>query len=227
MARQRGGGPAAPPPRLIDLSHTIADGTVTYPGLPAPRISEHLSREGSRQHYAEGTTFQIAKLEMVANTGTYLDAPSHRFEGGRDVSGLPLETVANLDGVVLDSPGPRLEPGAVVGPLRGRAVLIRTGWSRHFGTAAYGNGKHPFVTRAAAEALAAAGVALVGIDSLNIDDTADRTRPAHTVLLAAGIPIVEHLTALDQLPPNGFRFFAVPPKFVGMGTFPVRAFAIV
>ena len=213
--------------RLIDLSHTIADGTVTYPGLPAPRISEHLSREGSRQHYAEGTTFQIAKLEMVANTGTYLDAPSHRFEGGRDGSGLPLETVANLDGVVLDSPGPRLEPGAVVGPLRGRAVLIRTGWSRHFGSAAYGSGQHPFVTRAAAEALVAAGAALVGIDSLNIDDTADRTRPAHTVLLAAGIPIVEHLTALDQLPANGFRFFAVPPKFVGMGTFPVRAFAIV
>jgi len=213
--------------RLIDLSHTIADGTVTYPGLPAPRISEHLSRESSRQHYAEGTTFQIAKLEMVANTGTYLDAPSHRFEGARDVSGLPLENLANLDGVVLDSPGLRFEPGAVIGSLRGRAVLIRTGWSRHFGTAAYGNGQHPFVTRAAAEAIAAAGAALVGIDSLNIDDTADRSRPAHTVLLAAGIPIVEHLTALDQLPPSGFRFFAVPPKFVGMGTFPVRAFAIV
>ena len=164
---------------------------------------------------------------MVANTGTYLDAPSHRFEGARDIAGLALEGLANLEGVVLDSPGRRFEPGFVIGSLRGRAVLIRTGWSRHFGTAAYGNGEHPFVTREAAEALAAAGAALVGIDSLNIDDTADRSRPAHTVLLGAGIPIVEHLTALDQLPPDGFRFFAVPPKFVGMGTFPVRAFAMI
>lgn len=213
--------------RLIDLSHTIADGTVTYPGLPAPRISDHLSREASRQHYAGGTSFQIARLEMVANTGTYLDAPAHRYEGKPDVAGLPLEAVANLEGVVFDSSGRSFGADAVKGPLRGRAVLIRTGWSRHFGTAAYGNGEHPFVSSAGAEALAAAGAALVGIDSLNIDDTADGTRPAHSILLAAGIPVVEHLTALDQLPASGFRFFAVPPKFVGMGTFPVRAFAIV
>jgi len=213
--------------RLIDLSHTIADGTVTYPGLPAPRISDHLSREASRQHYSAGTTFQIARLEMVANTGTYLDAPAHRYEGKPDVAGLPLDGVANLEGIVLEISGRSLPAEAVEGSLRGRAVLIRTGWSRHFGTPAYGNGQHPFVTRAAAEALAAAGAAVVGIDSLNIDDTTDGTRPAHSVLLAAGIPIVEHLTALDQLPMNGFRFFAVPPKFVGMGTFPVRAFAIV
>lgn len=213
--------------RLIDLSHTIADGTVTYPGLPAPRIFDHLSREASRQHYAAGTSFQIARLEMVANTGTYLDAPAHRYEGKPDVAGLPLEGVASLEGVVFDSFGRSFGADAVKGPLRGRAVLIRTGWSRHFGTAAYGNGEHPFVSRAGAEALAAAGAAIVGIDSLNIDDTADGTRPAHSILLAAGIPVVEHLTALDQLPASGFRFFAVPPKFVGMGTFPVRAFAIV
>jgi kynurenine formamidase len=214
--------------RLIDLSHTIADGTVTYPGLPAPRITDHLSREASRTVYAAGTTFQIARLEMVANTGTYLDAPSHRYEDGHDVSGLPLEAVADLPGVVIDCPTRRLERDAIaVVDVRGRAVLVRTGWSRHFGTAAYGNGQHPFVTRGGAEALAAGGAALVGIDSLNIDDTEDRTRPAHSLLLAAGIPIVEHLTALDQLPDGRFRFFAVPPKFVGMGTFPVRAFAMI
>ena len=213
--------------RLIDLSHTVADGTVTYPGLPAPRISDHLSREASRQHYAAGTTFQIARLEMLANTGTYLDAPAHRYEGKPDVAGLALEEVANLEGVVIESSERSFGAEAVKGSLRGRAVLIRTGWSRHFGTQAYGNGQHPFVSRGAAEALVAAGAAVVGIDSLNIDDTTDATRPAHSILLAAGIPIVEHLTALDQLPASGFRFFAVPPKFVGMGTFPVRAFAIV
>lgn len=213
--------------RLIDLSHTIADGTVTYPGLPAPRITDHLSREASRAVYAAGTTFQIARLEMVANTGTYLDAPAHRYEDGSDVSGLSLEGVADLPGVTIDCPTRRLGHEAVASAdVRGRAVLIRTGWSRHFGTAAYGNGQHPFVTREGAEALVAGGAALVGIDSLNIDDTEDRARPAHSLLLAAGIPIVEHLTALDQLPGGGFRFFAVPPKFAGMGTFPVRAFAM-
>ncbi|HET7707348.1 MAG TPA: cyclase family protein, partial [Thermoanaerobaculia bacterium] len=180
--------------RLIDLSHTIADGTVTYPGLPAPRISDHLSREASRQHYAAGTTFQIARLEMVANTGTYLDAPAHRYEGKPDVAGLALEEVANLEGVVIESSERSFGAEAVKGSLRGRAVLIRTGWSRHFGTQAYGNGQHPFVSRGAAEALVAAGAAVVGIDSLNIDDTTDATRPAHSILLAAGIPIVEHLT---------------------------------
>ena len=214
--------------RLIDLSHRIADGTVTYPGLPAPRITDHLSRDASRAVYAEGTTFQIARLEMVANTGTYLDAPAHRYEDGADVSGLSLEMVADLPGVVIDCPVRRLERAAIgSADVRGCAVLVRTGWSRHFATAAYGNGRHPFVTREAAEALVSGGAALVGIDSLNIDDTEDRTRPAHSLLLAAGIPIVEHLTELDQLPARGFRFFAVPPKFAGMGTFPVRAFAMV
>jgi kynurenine formamidase len=214
---------------LVDLSHTIAHGTVTYPGLPAPSISDHLSREASKERYAPGTTFHIARIEMIANTGTYLDAPSHRWEDGADVAALPLESMADLDGVAIDA----RELGRAIGPssfasmdIEGRAVLFHTGWSRHFGTPAYGSG-HPYLTRATAEALVAAKPRLVGIDSLNIDDTEDLARPAHSLLLRAGIPIVEHLTALDRLPANGFRFFAVVPKFRGVGTFTVRAFAVV
>ncbi|HUP49256.1 MAG TPA: cyclase family protein [Thermoanaerobaculia bacterium] len=215
--------------RLIDLSHTIIDGLVTYPGLPPPRVTDFLSREASREHYAPGTTFHIARIEMVANTGTYLDAPSHRYAEGADLAALPLERVANLEGVVIDLTGGRgLPASALEGlSLRGRAVLVRSGWSRYFGEPAYANGQHPFVTGEAAAAFAAGGAALVGIDSLNIDDTEDRSRPAHSLLLAAGIPVVEHLTSLDQLPRTGFRFFAVPARFAGVGTFPVRAFAIV
>jgi arylformamidase len=206
--------------RIVDLSHSISDGTITYPGLPAPKIADHLSRDASRAHYAEGTTFQIGRIEMVANTGTYVDAPSHRWEGGRDIAGLPLESVANLEGMLIDGT-------ALTGQsFRGCAVLFRTGWSRHFATPQYGEG-HPFLTGATADGLIRGGAALVGIDSLNIDDTRDRTRPVHTRLLQARIPIVEHLTALDMLPATGFRFFAAPAKFIGMGSFPVRAFAIV
>lgn len=206
---------------LIDLSHTISDGLVTYPGLPAPRVSDHLSREASRGKYEEGTTFQIGRIEMVANTGTYVDAPSHRYETGDDIAGLRLEAVANVEGVLMELTDP------VPREAEGQAILIRTGWSRHFGKPEYGNGKHPFVDRKLAEELVRASPRLVGIDSLNIDDTGDGSRPAHSLLLAAGIPIVEHLTALDLLPRSGFRFFAVPPKFAGLGSFPVRAFAIV
>ena len=205
--------------RLIDLSHAVAHGTITYPGLPAPSITDHLSREASRATYAPGTTFHIARIEMVANTGTYVDAPSHRWETGRDIAALRLEGVANLEGIVVD--GTELPSIS----FRGCAVLFRTGWSRHFGTPAYGSG-HPFLTGATAQSLIDGGAALVGIDSLNIDDIADRSRPAHSLLLRKDIPIVEHLTALDQLPKSGFRFFAVPPKFAGVGSFPVRAFAL-
>ena len=218
-----------PSPRLVDLSHVVADGLVTYPGLPAPVVGEHLSREASRGRYAEGTTFHIGKIEMVANTGTYLDAPFHRFAAAPDLADLELAQLANLPGVVVDAPrgqrGIDLE-SVPTGGLRGCAVLFRTGWSRHFGTPAYAEG-HPFLTAAVAETLVARGAALVGIDSLNIDDTADGARPVHTALLRAGIPIVEHLTALASLPAEGFRFFAVPVKVRGMGTFPVRAFALV
>ena len=205
--------------QLIDLSHTTADGAITYPGLPAPNITDYLSREASRASYAPGTTFHIARIEMVANTGTYIDAPSHRWEGKQDIGALPLDRIADLPGVVID--GTAFDGREI----RGCAVLFRTGWSRHFGTPAYGHG-HPFLTAATARALVEGGAALVGIDSLNIDDTADRSRPVHTMLLEHDIPIVEHLTALDRLPSNGFRFFAVPAKFAGVDSFPVRALAL-
>ncbi|MDY7227895.1 cyclase family protein [Hyalangium rubrum] len=215
--------------RLIDLSHTITPGMTTYPGLPGPVVTDHLSREASRSHYASGTTFHIARIEMVANTGTYMDAPSHRWERGADLSQLTLEQTANLEGVCVEAPpgGRAIDAEAFAGvSVRGRAVLVRTGWSRHFGTEAYGSG-HPFLTAEATQVLVKEGAVLVGIDSLNIDDTAAGDRPAHTGLLGAGIPIVEHLTRLEQLPTRGFRFFSVAPKFSGVGTFPVRAFALV
>lgn len=214
--------------RLVDLSHVVAHGLETYPGLPAPAISDHLSRLASRAHYAPGTEFQIGRIEMVANTGTYLDAPFHRFADTTDLAGLALEQVADLPGVLVDATraGRRIGPDALPSAdLCGCAVLFRTEWSRHFGTPAYATG-HPFLLGAVADALAARGAALVGIDSLNIDDMEDGARPVHTALLRAGIPIVEHLTGLAALPAGDFRFFAVPVKVRGMGTFPVRAFAI-
>ena len=215
--------------RLVDLSHTIHDGLVTYPGLPAPVVRDHLSRADSRRTYAPGTEFHIGRIEMVANTGTYLDTPSHRFEGKPDLAQVPLDALANLEGVVVrpGTAGRRIDAAALgATDVRGKAVLVQTGWDKHFGTPAYGQG-HPFLTRDAAERLRDGGAALVGIDSLNIDDTADGARPVHTVLLAAGILVIEHMTNLAALPPAGFRFFAVPPRVRGMGTFPVRAFGLV
>lgn len=215
--------------RLVDLSHPIEHGMVTYPGLPGPVVSDFLGREASRGHYAEGTTFHIARVRMVANTGTYLDAPFHRFAHGKDVAALPLERLADLPGLVIDATGrgTTLDQDVFAGrDLAGRAVLIRTGWDAHWRTPRYGEG-HPHLARAAAEHLAGAGPALVGIDSLNIDDTNDGVRPAHTLLLSAGIPIVEHLTNLGSLPAQGFRFHAVPAPFHGLGSFSVRAYAIV
>jgi kynurenine formamidase len=214
---------------FIDLSHTIEDGMVTYKGLPAPAICDFLSREQSRQHYAPGTEFQIGKIEMVANTGTYLDSPFHRYDHGKDLSELGLSSLANLDGLVVTAKGEeqrRIDATAFQGiEVRAKAVLIHTGWERHWRTDQYFEG-HPFLTKDAAQFLADKGAALVGIDSYNIDDTADLTRPAHTLLLGAGIPIVEHMRNLGQLPPAAFKFFAVPAKVKGMGTFPVRAFAV-
>ncbi len=218
--------------RFVDLSHTVEHGLITYKGLPAPIICDYLSREQSRAHYAEGTEFHIGKIEMVANTGTYLDSPFHRFAHGKDLSGLDLASLAELEGVVVrvaGMAGRAVTRAAVAAALadtdvRGRAVLIHTGWDAHWRTDRYFEG-HPFVTADAADRLAGSGAALVGIDSLNIDDTADGRRPAHTALLGAGIPIVEHLCNLDRLPLTGFRFSAVPVKVKGMGTFPVRAYA--
>lgn len=213
---------------LIDCSHVVEHGMVTYPGLPAPVISDHLSREASRSHYAPGTEFHIGRIDLVANTGTYLDTPSHRFAGAPDLADLPLERVAALPGLLVDARGAGRAIGAdALGgrQVEGRAVLFLTGWDRHFGTAAYAEG-HPYLTDDAAAALVDGGAALVGIDSLNIDDIATGERPVHTRLLAAGIPIVEHLCHLDEIGTGPFTFFAVPVKVRGLGTFPVRAFAI-
>lgn len=216
--------------QLIDLSHTVEDGMITYKGLPAPIICDYLSREASRQIYAAGTEFQIGKLEMVANTGTYIDSPFHRYADGKDLSDLDLEQVAHLEGVVVRV-GIREERAISEDifaglEVRGKAVLIQTEWSRHWRTDAYFEG-HPFLTESAALYLREAGATLVGIDTYNIDDTSDGRRPVHTILLGADIPIVEHMTGLAALPDNGFRFYAVPVKVKGFGTFPVRAFAVV
>ncbi|MGD2097266.1 MAG: cyclase family protein [Desulfobacterales bacterium] len=215
--------------QLIDVSHTIEDGMITYTGLPGPVISDHMGREESRSHYAEDTSFQIGKIEMVANTGTYIDAPFHRYAEGIDLSGLKLTSIANLDGVVVrvDQRMRSISKEVFANSnITGKAVLILTGWDRHWRTDAYFK-NHPFLTRNAVEHLKTAGAALVGIDSLNIDDTDDGSRPAHTILLEAGIPIVEHMCHLDALPETGFKFFAVPAPVKGIGSFPVRAFAIV
>ena len=212
----------------IDLSHTVEDGMITYPGLPAPVISDVVSREASRDHYAPGTEFHIGSIQLCANTGTYLDSPFHRYADGTDLAGLPLERLADLDAVVVDVTGMagRAVERQQLLPydIEGRAVLVHTGWARHWGTEAYFH-DHPYLTAEAAALLVESGAALVGIDSLNIDDTSTGERPVHSALLAADVPVCEHLTNLDQLPTDGFRFSAVPVKVRGMGTFPVRAFA--
>ncbi len=213
--------------RFVDLSHEIQSGMVTYPGLPAPVVTEHMSREQSRSHYAAGTEFHIGKIEMVANTGTYLDSPFHRYPDGRDLSQLDLSSLAGLNGVVVRTTEHATGATAFHGvDLKDKAVLVQTGWDMHWGTEQYFKG-HPFLTQEAAQFLADSKVALVGIDSLNIDETEGGHRPAHSILLRANIPIVEHLCGLKHLPDSGFTFFAVPPKVKGFGTFPVRAFAIV
>ena len=213
--------------RLVDLSHTVHDGLVTYKGLPPPLICDFLSREASKAHYADGTTFQIGTIELCSNTGTYLDSPWHRHEDGRDLSELDLESVAHLEGVkVAVGPDRRVVDADAFDDVdvTGRAVLVETGWSRHWNTEAYYEG-HPFLTEAAAVRLRDGGARLVGIDTYNIDDVAGGERPVHTVLLGAEVLIVEHMTNLAALPDAGFRFYAVPVKVRGMGTFPVRAFA--
>lgn len=214
---------------LVDLSHVITDGMTTYPGLPGPLICDFLSREASRSHYAADTEFQIGRIELVSNTGTYVDVPFHRFAEGVDLADQELGPLAGRPALVMDvvRQGTRgLGPETFAGvDVDGCAVLLRTGQDALFGTEAYGTNEHPFLSRAGAESLRDRGAALVGIDAVNIDDLADGSRPAHTVLLRAGIPICEHLRGLAALPPTGARFFAVPPRFRGVGTFPVRAYA--
>jgi kynurenine formamidase len=214
--------------RFIDLSHTIENGLITYKGLPAPIICEYLSRENSKQFYAEDTTFQIGKIEMVTNTGTYIDCPFHRFENGKDLSEMDLTCFIELAGIVISVPyatGLAITADLLKNyEIRNRAVLIYTGWDRHWNTEMYYE-NHPYLTTDAAEYLRNCDVKLVGIDSHNIDNTADKKRPVHTILLSSEIPIVEHLCNLYLLPQEGFTFSAVPPKFKGVGTFPVRAMA--
>jgi kynurenine formamidase len=221
---------AGPSLKFVDLSHAIEAGMITYKGLPAPVICDHLSFADSRAHYAPGTEFQISRIDMVVNSGTYLDTPYHRYRDGADLAGLELERLSCLPATVVRVTG--IDNRAIdwtnfaACEVRGRAVLVHTGWDVHWRTDRYFEG-HPFLTEKAAVYLRDQGARLVGIDSLNIDDTRGRTRPVHSTLLAAGIPIVEHLTNLGALPLEDFQFFAVPPKINGVGTFPVRAHALI
>ena len=223
--------------RIVDLSHPIHDGMVTYPGIPAPVLGAHLTFDESAAHYAAGTEFSIGTISMAANTGTYLDTPAHRYRDGEDLARLSLERMVDLDGVVVrarqrsSAGGRAIEESDLISALdgvqlTGRAILIETGHSDQWGTPGYFV-DHPYLTDDAVEYLVAAKPSLVGIDSLNIDSTHTGRRPAHSWLLAARIPVVEHMTGLDQLPDSGFRFTAAPPAVQGMGTFPVRAFAVV
>jgi arylformamidase len=212
--------------QLIDLSHTVFDGLITYKGLPAPIICDYLSREKSKEFYEPGTEFQIGKIEMVTNTGTYLDCPFHRFDHGKDLSQIALEQCAELDAITINA-----KDTTAIGKdfftgkeIRDKAVLVYTGWAKHWNTTNYFEG-HPYLTEDAAIYLKECGVKLVGIDSHNIDNTAGKTRPVHTTLLGAEILIVEHMCNLDLLPESGYLFSAVPPKIEGAGTFPVRAYA--
>jgi len=216
--------------RHVDLSHVVENGMVTYPGLPAPEVGVHLAFDESHGSYAAGTEFQIGRIAMVGNTGTYLDTPAHRYRDGHDLAGLPLERCAGLPAVVVRAAGRghALDAALFTGlDVAGRAVLVHTGWDEHWGTERYLDRDHPHLTEDACSALADAGAALVGIDSVNIDDTLGDARPAHTVLLGAGIPVVEHLTGLGGLPDAGAVFTAVPVAVRGLATFPVRAFATV
>ena len=213
---------------FVDLSHVIEAGMTTYRGLPGPQICDFWEREASAANYDDGSTFQIGRIDMIANTGTYVDSPFHRYAEGCDLAGLRLESLAGLDGIVVRRPfEEELATDATDFEgidVRGRAVLVHTGWDVHWRTDTYWT-DHPFLTESAAAWLVEQGAAFVGIDSHNIDDTHGRTRPVHSILLGAGIPIGEHLTGLRQLPDSGFKFSAVPPKIAGMGTFPVRAYA--
>jgi arylformamidase len=224
----RGATPAGDGGRFVELGHVIRAGMITYPGLPGPRIDPHLTREASRSHYSPGTEFAIDQLTLVGNTGTYLDAPYHRYPDGADLSSIPLASTVDLPAVVVRVAG-TARRGVDVGALaaldvRGKAVLMHTGDDVRFGTPQYASDRH-FLTRGGAEWLVEHGAALVGIDALNIDDTDDGERPAHTLLLGAGIPVVEHLTGLGEVPPTGAWFTAVPLRIEGFGTVPVRAFA--
>nr|WP_225955487.1 cyclase family protein [Kibdelosporangium phytohabitans] len=224
----RGTETTAAEQRLFDLSHVIEHGMTTHSGLPGPEIGDWLSSDDSRGTYSPGTEFQLGKISMVGNAGTYVDSPAHRFRDGQDLSRLDLGRLVDVDGIVVRVGQRAIDRKLLLAyEVTGKAVLFNTGWDSHWGTAEYVNGRHPFLTDDAARWLVEQQAAVVGIDSMNVDDTTDGKRPAHTALLAAGIPVVEHMTGLDALPPRGFRFHAAPPAVKGMGTFPVRAYALV
>ena len=211
--------------RLVDLSHAIEAGMVTYKGLPGPHICDYWERQASAGFYEDGSTFQIGRIDMIANTGTYLDTPFHRYAEGDDLAGVELGRLAALDGLVVRSEAMEVGAAAFEGlDVSGKAVLVHTGWDRHWRTDAYYE-NHPFLGEDAARLLAERGASLVGIDSHNIDDTRTKRRPVHTILLGAGVLVCEHMTNLGAVPDSGFRFTAAPPTVAGMGTFPVRAFA--
>jgi kynurenine formamidase len=215
--------------RIVDLSHVIEHGMVTYKGLPEPQICDFWERAGTAGNYDDGSTFQIGRIDMVANTGTYVDSPFHRYAEGADLADLALPSLADLPGIVVRRPWEndiKVDVPAFEGrDVAGKAVLVQTGWDRHWRSDRYHEG-HPFLTAEVADWLVENGAVFVGIDSYNIDDSRTRARPVHTKLLAAGIPICEHMTGMGQLPDEGFRFSAVPPKVRGMGSFPVRAYAV-
>jgi arylformamidase len=216
--------------RIIELSHPIEPGMPTYPGLPEPEWSTFTSREASAQRLGTGVSFDIGALSIVANTGTYVDTPWHYHEGMADLATMPADRLVDVPIVVVAVPG-----GGPIGPealgepgrLSGAAVLLHTGWSKHWGSAEYtAEGRTPHLTAGAVLALLQARPALVGLDAHNVDDTRDPTRPAHHGLLRAGIPILEHLTGLDAVPETGARLTALPPPIRGLGSFPVRAVAV-
>ena len=232
----RGGPSDRPAPgslggRIVDLTHPIRDGLITFPGLPAPQIRPHLTRAQSRSRYEPGTEFQIDAITMVGNTGTYLDSPFHRYAEGLDLAALPLESCVELSAVLARTAGSgsrAVDVGALAAlDVAGRAVLLHTGGDAAWGHADYAT-EAPYLSEAGARWLAERGARLVGIDSVNIDDIqGGGRRPAHSILLRAGIPVVEHLTGLSQLPPTGFRFTAAPIPLAGFGSFPTRAYATV
>ena len=212
---------------FVDLSHVIEDGMSTYPGLPGPAICDFISFDDSHSRYSPGTEFTIGRIDLVTNTGTYIDTPYHRYRDGHDLVGLDLATISNVPGIVVrvDATTTTIDIGhfEAIDP-KGRAVLVHTGWDQHWRTEQYFVG-HPHLTGDAATWLRDHGAVLVGIDSLNIDSIDGGERPVHSTLLRAGIPIIEHMTNLGALPDTGFALSAVPPKISGLGTFPVRAHA--
>jgi arylformamidase len=213
--------------RHIDLSHVIESGMITYKGFPAPLICDYMSREESRGRYEPGTEFQIGKIEMIANTGTYIDSPFHRYENGDDIADLRLKDLVGIEALVFRSSNTAIAPEVFDGiDFRGKAVLVNSGWDKHWRTDAYFE-NHPHLTREAALFLADGGASIVGIDSFNIDSIATGARPVHTILLGHGIPIIEHMCNLGELPDANFVLTAAPVAVRGMGSFPVRAYATI